>query len=154
MLLHLQLDSKLSPFSAFSVMFLGLLFFGQPLAAAQEQDVQAELKELRELLSQQQKELAAQRILIEQLQGSQQTTKNDTHTPAVVKPTVDSTAVAQQPGTDTPPAAADQSGQQQAVKALAQQQEVAPETGPEEYEALKFLRRSVRKRMRSGTIPS
>ena len=118
-------------------MLLGLLFFGQPLAAAQDQDVQAELKELRELLAQQQKELAAQRVLIEQLQGSQQTAKTEPHTPAVAKPTVDSTAMAQQPGTDTPPVAADQSGQQQAVKALAQQQEVAPETGPEEYEALR-----------------
>ena len=42
-----------SPFSLFFGILLGLLIFWQPLAAAQEQDVQAELKELRELLTQQ-----------------------------------------------------------------------------------------------------
>ena len=120
---------------ATSLILFGLLVIWQPLAA-QEQDVQAQLKELRDLLAQQQEELAAQRILIEQLQGSQPAAKTGPHTAAVAKPTVDSAVAAQQPGTDTPPAKADQSGQQQAVEALAQQQQTAPETSQEKYAAL------------------
>jgi len=120
---------------ATSLILFGLLVIWQPLAA-QEQDVQAQLKELRDLLARQQEELAAQRILIEQLQGSQPAAKTGPHTAAVAKPTVDSTVAAQQPGTDTPPAKADQSGQQQAVEALAQQQQVAPETSQEKYAAV------------------
>ena len=119
---------------ATSLILFGLLVIWQPLAA-QEQDVQAQLKELRDLLAQQQEELAAQRILIEQLQGAQQTAGTEPHTTAAAKPTVDATVAAQQPGTDPPPAKADQSGQQQAVEALAQQQ-AAPETSQEKYEAL------------------
>jgi type II secretory pathway component PulM len=43
---------------AASLVLLGLLVIWQPLAA-HEQDVQAQLKDLRDLLAQQQKELAA-----------------------------------------------------------------------------------------------
>ena len=128
--------SELPAYSvATSLILFGLLVIWQPLAA-HEQDVQAQLKELRDLLAQQQEELAAQRILIEQLQGSQPAAKTGPHTAAVAKPTVDSAVAAQQPGTDTPPAKADQSGQQQAVEALAQQQQVAPETSQEKYAAV------------------
>jgi hypothetical protein len=125
--------SELPAYSvATSLILFGLLVIWQPLAA-QEQDVQAQLKELRDLLARQQEELAAQRILIEQLQGSQPAAKTGPHTAAVAKPTVDSAVAAQQPGTDTPPAKADQSGQQQAVEALAQQPQAAPETSQEKY---------------------
>ena len=122
-------------------MLLGLLIFWQPLAA-QEQDVQAELQELRDLLAQQQKELAAQRILIEQLQGSQQTTKNESASPAVASPAVaqaadETIAKARQAGTDAPLAASDQGGQQQAVEALAQQREATPETALERNQNLR-----------------
>jgi type II secretory pathway component PulM len=99
---------------------VGLLILWQPLAA-HEQDVQAQLKDLRDLLAQQQEELAAQRILIEQLQGAQQTAGTEPHTAAVAKPAVDPTATAQQ----------------QAVEALAQQQEATPETAEEKNRALR-----------------
>ena len=105
---------------ATSLIFFGLLIIWQPLAA-QEQDVQAQLKDLRDLLSQQQKELAAQRILIEQLQGAQQTAGTEPHATAAAKPAVDPTATAQQ----------------QAAEALAQQQEVTPQTAEERNLALR-----------------
>jgi hypothetical protein len=92
----------------------------QPLAA-HKQDVQAQLKDLRDLLAQQQKELAAQRILIEQLQGSQQTAGTEPHTAAMAKPAVDPTVTAQQ----------------QAKEALAQQQEAALQTAEERNQALR-----------------
>jgi hypothetical protein len=101
-------------------MLAGLLILWQPLAA-HEQDVQAQLKDLRDLLAQQQKELAAQGILIEQLQGSQQTAGTEPHTAAVAKPAVNPTATAQQ----------------QAVEALAQQQEVTHQTAEERNRALR-----------------
>ena len=114
---------------------LGLLITWQPLVA-HEQDLQATVQKMQVQLEQQQKELAEQRILIQQLLGSQPAATTGPHTPAVAKPTDDSSVVAQQPGTDTPPAKADQSGQQQAVQALAQQQQTAPETSEEKYAAL------------------
>ena len=124
------------------LIFLGLLMIWQPLVA-QEQDLQATVQKMQDKLEQQQKELdeqrkelAEQRILIQQLLGSQPAPKTGLHTPAVAKSTVDPAVAAQQPGTDTPPAKADQSGQQQAVQALAQQQQAAPETSQEKYEAL------------------
>jgi hypothetical protein len=101
-------------------MLAGLLILWQPLAA-HEQDVQAQLKDLRDLLAQQQKELTAQGILIEQLQGSQQTAGTEPHTAAVAKPAVDPTVTAQQ----------------QAVEALAQQQEVTHQTAEERNRALR-----------------
>ena len=110
------------------LILLGLLIIWQPLVA-HDPDLQATLEKMQAQLEQQQKELAEQRILIQQLQGSQPAAKTGPHTPpAVAKSTDDPTVAAQQPGTDTPPAKADQSGQQQAVEALAQQQQAAPET--------------------------
>ncbi len=70
---------------------------------------------MRDLLAQQQKELAAQRTLIEQLQGAQQTAGTEPHTAAVATPAVDPTVTAQQ----------------QAKDALVQQEDAAPETAPE-----------------------
>jgi hypothetical protein len=117
------------------LILLGLLITWQPLVA-HDPDLQATLQKMQAQLEQQQKELAEQRILIQQLQESQQTAGTEPHTAAVAKPTDDPAVAAQQPGTDTPLPAADQSGQQQAVEALAQQQQVAPETSQEKYEAL------------------
>jgi hypothetical protein len=108
-----------SPKTIIFLMLLGLLILWQPLAA-HEQDVQAQLKDLRDLLAQQQKELAEQRTLIELLQGAQQTAGTEAHTAAVATPPVDPTDTAQQ----------------QAKEALAQQQEAAPQTADERNQAL------------------
>ena len=113
----------------------GLLIIWQPLIA-HDPDLQATLQKMQAQLEQQQKELAEQRILIQQLQGSQPAAKTGPDAPAVVKSTVDPAVAAQQPGTDTLPAKADQGGQQQAVEALAQQKHAAPETSQEKYSAL------------------
>lgn len=102
------------------VILFGLLIFWQPLAA-HEHDVQAQLKELRDLLAQQQEELAAQRILIEQLQESKQTAGTEPRPAAMAKPAVDPTTTARQP----------------AVEALTQQQEATPQTAEERNLALR-----------------
>ncbi len=106
-----------------------LLLSWQP-AAAQDQDVQATLKKMQDLLEQQQKELdaqrqelAAQRLLIKQLQGSDQTVATTSTVPEVVYPETEAGVTDELADADTPIPDANQSGQQQAVLALASQDE-------------------------------
>ena len=119
-----------------------LLFAWQPVVA-QDPDLQATVQKMQELLEQQQKqldeqrdELSAQRLLIKQLQGGAKTTQASTQAssqvPDVVYPEKDSTAVTAK---QNEPAAAipteDQSGQQKAVLALAEQQVSGPDSAAE-----------------------
>ena len=111
--------------------FLLFLLVGWQPVIAQDQDVQATLQKMQDLLEQQQKELdeqrkelAAQRLLIKQLQGSQKSV-------ATTAPVPDTSAVPEvvypdsnptddiQPDPDAPVPDASQSGQQQAVLAMA-----------------------------------
>lgn len=104
----------------------------QPVAA-DDQDIQATLQKMQDLLEQQQKELAAQReelaaqrLLIKQLQGSQQTVattsaeQETSAVPEVVYPDTDPSD-GEQADPDAPVPDANQSGQQQAVLAMASQ---------------------------------
>jgi len=111
--------------------FFCLLMMCQPVWA-DDPDLQTTLQKMQDLLEQQQKqldeqarELAAQRLLIKQLQGSSgtQAAQKQTETPDVVYPETDSqVADTDQPDPDAPLPGADQSGQQQAVLALAKKQ--------------------------------
>jgi len=115
------------------------LMFAWQSVLAQDPDLQATVQKMQELLEQQQKqldeqrdELSAQRLLIKQLQGGAKTTQASTQVPDVVYPEKDSTAVTAKQ--DKPEAAIpteDQSGQQKAVLALAEQQVGGPDS-PEE----------------------
>jgi len=111
------------------------VFFCQP-AGAQQRGLQATLAQMAELLAQQQqeldaqrKELAEQRELIQQLMGTQQTVKQEPVPGPVGKPvaTPPEASIAQQtgttPATATPASREDQSAQEQAKAALAQQQD-------------------------------
>jgi hypothetical protein len=99
---------------------------------AQDADIADKLQKMQDLLDQQQKqlddqskELAAQRLLIKQLQGdSTQEAQASSDTPDVIYPDSDATtpSTVQQSDPDAPVPDADQSGQQQAVLALAKQQ--------------------------------
>lgn len=115
---------------------VGLLVFWRPVMA-DDADLQATLQKMQDLLKQQQeqldeqsKELAAQRLLIKELQGggtrTAQKAPDTPDTPDVVYPDTDSStteqATAQTLDPDAPIPDADQSGQQQAVLALAKQQ--------------------------------
>lgn len=100
----------------------------QPVLA-DDPDVAATLRQMQDLLEQQQKqldeqskELAAQRLLIKQLQGNAQAAQDTSDTPDVVYPGTDSFVAEFEAEPDAPLPDADQSGQQQAVLALAQQQ--------------------------------
>jgi len=106
-----------------------LLIIWQPVAA-DDQDVQATLQKMQDLLEQQQKELdaqrkelAAQRLLIKQLQGSEKNVATTPVAPAVVYPETEAAATGELADTDVPLPDANQSGQQQAVLALAAQDE-------------------------------
>ena len=109
--------------------FLGLLTVSQ-VVGADDADLQATLQKMQDLLEQQQKqldeqgkELAAQSLLIKQLQGSANTSQAAADVPDVVYPENDKTTVtAQQDESETAIPTDDQSGQQQAVLALAKQQ--------------------------------
>jgi len=110
-----------------------LLFAWQPVLA-QDSDLQATVQKMQDLLEQQQKqldeqnrELAAQRLLIKQLMGNTETKKPTTGTPKVVYPDTEATLV-QDAEADTPIPTEDQSGQQKAVLALATQQGIGPQT--------------------------
>jgi hypothetical protein len=108
---------------------LGLLMASQAVVA-DDADLQATLQKMQDLLQQQQnqldeqrKELAAQRLLIKQLQGNTQTTQTSEDIPDVVYPEGDDvTTLVQEPGPDVAIPDEDQSGQQQAVMALANKQ--------------------------------
>lgn len=119
------------PTKIFSIAtLLGTLMLWQPLFA-DDPDLQTTLKKMQDLLEQQQKqldeqskELAAQRILIKELQGSKKVAQKTPETPDVVYPDTDSKTTEQTVQTDPDAAIPDatQSGQQQAVLALANQQ--------------------------------
>ena len=112
-------------------LFVALFCFltaGQP-ALADDQDLQATLQKMQDLLEQQQKqldeqskELADQRLLIRQLQGNAPEARVISETPDAVYPETGSATTAQQTDPGTPLPDEDQSGQQQAVLALANQQ--------------------------------
>jgi len=114
------------------------LLMGWQTVFADDSDLQATLDRMQDLLEQQQKqldeqrkELAAQGLLIRQLQGSSQaqTAQKTADIPDVVYPETDSTtATAKQADPDAPIPTEDQSGQQQAVQALVDQQVVVPST--------------------------
>jgi len=122
-----------------SLLLSGLLVFCQPSLAAQ-MTLQETLREMADLLGQQQKQLDAQRKeldeqreLIRQLQGAQETVKKEPTPSPVEKPPADTTetVIAQQPdtttATETSAPGEDQSAQEQAKEALAKQQ-AAPKT--------------------------
>ncbi len=120
-----------------SLVLSSLLLFCQP-ALAERMDLTEALKQMADLLGQQQKqldeqrrELAEQRELIRQLQGAQPTAgKEPAPSPAEKSPadTAD-TAIAQQSGaaTDSSDSADDKSAQDQAKEALAKKK-TAPQT--------------------------
>jgi len=112
----------------------------QPVLA-QETDLQATVQKMQELLEQQQKqldeqrkELASQRLLITQLQGETKTKTiaaevPEAEVPDVVYPDEETAdAIVEQADPDIAIPDEDQSGQQQAVLALATQQGVGPQT--------------------------
>lgn len=98
-------------------------------ALADDPDLQATLQKMQDLLEQQQKqldeqskELAAQRLLIRQLQGNPQAAQETSVTPDAAHPETESATTVQQADPNAPLPADDQSGQQQALLALAKQQ--------------------------------
>ena len=122
-------------------MFLGLLMATQTVVA-DDPDLQATLQKMQDLLEQQQKqldeqrkELAAQRLLIKQLQGNSETIEAPDQVPDVVYPEADSSTVtAKQKSSETAIPTEDQSGQQQAVLALAKQQVTGPDSEEEKQQ--------------------
>lgn len=117
---------------------LGILMAPQAVVADDE-ELQATLQDMRDLLQQQQKqldeqraELSAQRLLIKQLQGSKETTQASSQVPDVVYPEKSSdTVTAQQDDPEAAIPTEEQSGQQKAVMALAEQQVSGPDTAEE-----------------------
>ena len=105
-------------------------------AFAQDPDIQATLQNMQDLLEQQQKqlddqrkELAAQSLLIKQLQGRSEPSEPTSDVPDVVYPETDSkTVAAKQDESETAIPTDDQSGQQKAVLALAKQQVEGPDS--------------------------
>ena len=120
------------------IISFSLMCLWQPVLA-DDPDLQATLQKMQNLLEQQQKqldeqgkELAAQRLLIKQLQGSTREEKSTAEVPDVVYPDTESdTSIVQdaEPGTVLP--TEDQSGQQKAVLALATQQVAGPQSDQE-----------------------
>ena len=116
-------------------LFFCLLFIWQPVVA-QDPDLQATVQKMQDLLEQQQKqldeqrkELAAQGLLIKQLQGNTGADQSTTEVPDVVYPDAKkSDAIVQKSESDTPIPTEDQSGQQKAVLALATKQGTGPQT--------------------------
>jgi len=87
------------------------------------------LEQQQEQLDEQRKELAAQALLIKQLQGSSETSQASSDVPDVVYPEADSSTVtAKQDESETALPTEDQSGQQKAVLALAKQQVEGPDS--------------------------
>lgn len=123
------------------ILIFCLLWVWQPVFA-DDADLLATVQKMQELLEQQQKqmdeqrkELAAQRLLIKELQGSSEPTRASDQVPDVVYPEEDSTAVTAKQ--DEPEAAIptdEQSGQQKAVLALAEKQVAAPDTAEEKQQ--------------------
>lgn len=118
----------------YALLIFCLLVVWQPLVA-DDQDLQTTLQQMRDLMAQQQEqldeqrqELAAQRLLIKQLQGGSQVNQASTEVPDVVYPQEDSstttatTITVGQDGAGAPILSEDQSGQQKAVLALANKQ--------------------------------
>jgi len=110
------------------VTFFCSLLAVQP-ALADDPDMQATLQRLLDLterqqkqLDEQSKELAAQRQLINQLQGKSRATGETSDAPDATIPQTGSPATVQQTAPGSPPPDTQQGGQQQAVSALAQQQ--------------------------------
>ena len=114
---------------------LGLFMAWQP-AVADDPDLQATVQKMQDLLEQQQKqldeqrqELAAQRLLIIQLQGSTKADQPVAEVPDVVYPDKGTAeAIVEKAGSEPAIPSEDQSGQQQAVLALATQQGAGPQT--------------------------
>ena len=134
-----------------SLLLTGSLIFCQPAVAAQI-TLQETLREMADLLGQQQKqldeqrkELAEQRELIRQLQGTQQAAGKEPAPSAAEKSPADTTetAIAQQSGaeatTDTPVSGDDQSAQEQAKEALVKQKAAAPKTAAEQIAELQKI---------------
>jgi len=116
-------------------LFYCLLVTWQPVLA-QDTDLQATVQKMQDMLEQQQKqldeqrkELAAQSLLIRQLQGGSGDEQPTTDIPDVVYPDADPTdTLVQKADPDTPLPSENQSGQQKAVLALATQQGDGPQT--------------------------
>jgi hypothetical protein len=112
---------------------------------ADDAELQATLQELKDLLQQQQqqldeqrKELSAQRLLIRQLQGGSATTQVSSQVPDVVYPENDSTTItAQQDESEAAVPTDDQSGQQQAIMALAEKRVSSAESDAEKQQEKK-----------------
>ena len=112
-----------------------LLMTWQPVLA-DDPDLQATVKMMQDLLKEQQKqldeqrkELAAQRLLIKQLQGESKPKTAPTEVPDVVYPDTETTdAIAKETEADTVIPDEDQSGQQQAVIAMAAKEVAGPQT--------------------------
>lgn len=87
------------------------------------------LKQQQKQLDEQRKELAAQRLLIKQLQGESKAKKAPAKVPDVIYPETDTTdAIVDAAKPDAAIPGEDQSGQQQAVLALAEKGGVGPQT--------------------------
>jgi len=122
-------------------LFCCLLMTWQPVFA-DDADLLATVQKMQELLEQQQKqmdeqreELAAQRLLIKQLQGNTQAEKAAVEIPDVIYPdekTADAIVEKAEPDVAIP--TEDQSGQQQAVLALAKQQVSGPDSAAEKQQ--------------------
>ena len=134
-----------------SLLLASLLLFCQPVLAVQ-MTLQETLREMADLLGQQQKQLDAQRKeldeqreLIRQLQGAPETVKKEPTPSPVAKPPADTTeaVIAQQSdaeaATDTPAPGEDQSAQDQAREALAKQKEAPPKTAAEQIAELQKI---------------
>jgi hypothetical protein len=114
---------------------------------ADDADLQATLQKMQDLLEQQQKqldeqrkELAAQSLLIKELQGKGQSDKqvhrSASKAPDVVYPESEKNKALAEQGEDDDPIPTDnQSGQQKAVMALAEQQVSGPDTAAEKEQA-------------------
>lgn len=125
---------------SFSLGFSFLLLW-QPVVA-QDASLQDTLQKMQDLLQQQQqqldeqrKELAAQRLLIKQLQGDSEATQASDDIPDVVFPeSTDTASQVQTTDADAAIPTEDQSGQQQAVLAMATKQVAGGQTDEDKEE--------------------
>lgn len=123
------------------ISFCCSLITWQPVLA-DDPDLQATVKMMQELLQEQQKqldeqrkELAAQRLLIKQLQGDTGSKTASAGVPDVVYPDAGSAeAIAEDAKPDGAIPSGDQSGQQQAVLAMAEKGGMGPQTEEEKAE--------------------
>ncbi|MBT8053118.1 MAG: porin [Gammaproteobacteria bacterium] len=122
----------------FIVISIWLVFAWQPVYA-QEPDLQATLQKMQELLEQQQKELEAQRKelaeqrgLIQELQKAKQTASHEPAPPPAPQLEPESVTTAQVEKSATTASEPTQSGQEQALKALAEQEQAEASTIAEE----------------------